>query len=154
MINTVMLNKIGEKRINYSVTGLTEEEGDKHGNIVAMALKLSSEDKLGEFSDGYHTFNELYDFRKAYNALIFNEWSSQDKYGVHKSWRHSDGELCFGGGGWFVVSAQTPTGQITNHYKDTDWDLFKCEVRDKAEEWDGHTPQEALTRLLELAKKG
>ena len=70
MINTVMLNKIGEKRINYSVTGLTEEEGDKHGNIVDMALKLSSEDKLWEFSDGYHTFNELYAFRKAYNALI------------------------------------------------------------------------------------
>ena len=28
---------------------------------------------IGEFSDGYHTFNELYDYRKAYNAAFFNE---------------------------------------------------------------------------------
>lgn len=24
-------------------------------------------------SDGYHTFLELYEFRKVYNALLFNE---------------------------------------------------------------------------------
>lgn len=35
-------------------------------------------------SDGYHTFLELYEFRKVYNALLFNEWYKQGKYQVHK----------------------------------------------------------------------
>ena len=43
-------------------------------------------------SDGYHTFGELYDFRKLYNAVLFNEWAAQGKYKVHKSLRHSDGK--------------------------------------------------------------
>lgn len=103
-------------------------------------------------SDGYHTFNELYDFRKAYNALLFNEWAKQDKFNVHKSWRHSDGELCFGGG-WFVVSAQTPAGQITNHYEEKDWDMFRCDELKTAAEWDGHTAHQALERLLALARR-
>ena len=30
-------------------------------------------------SDGYHTFKELYEFRKAYNVALFNEWASQVK---------------------------------------------------------------------------
>ena len=78
----------------------------------------------GQFSDGYHTFNELYEIRKAYNVALFNEWAQQQqasetefvhlgvprlipKYDVHKSWRHHDGELCFGGG-WFIVMAILP----------------------------------------------
>lgn len=103
-----------------------------------------------DVSDGYHTFDELYEFRKAYNAVLFNEWWKQRIYQVHKSKRHSDGEECFGGG-WFVVSAETPVGQITNHYELKDWDLFKCPALKTAAEWDGHTAKEALERLLELA---
>lgn len=97
-------------------------------------------------SDGYHTFKELYEFRLLYNAALFNEWSRQDKFEVHKSWWHSDGEMAFGGG-WFVVSAQLPEGQITNHYEEKDWDLFKVEERAKAAEWDGHTAQDVAIRL-------
>ena len=99
-------------------------------------------------SDGYHTFKELYDFRKVYNAVLFNEWAKQDKYNVHKSHKHSDGKNCFDGG-WFVVQATMPSGQITNHYEDKDWELFKCEEREMADEWDGHTAQDVLTRLTE-----
>jgi hypothetical protein len=60
-----------------------------------------------------------------------------------------DGELCFGGG-WFIVVATLPTGQISNHYELEDWDLFKCEEREKGAEWDGHTPTDVITRLLAL----
>lgn len=113
---------------------------------------LSSADEIGDLSDGFHTYNELYDFRKVYNAMLFNEWSRKDKYNVYKSKRHSDGELCFGGG-WFVVSATLPTGQITNHYEMKDWDLFEVEEKEMADEWDGHTPQQALERMLEYITK-
>lgn len=101
-------------------------------------------------SDGYHTFKELYEFRLLYNAHLFNEWAAQDKYDVHKSQRHNDGELCFGRDDYFVVVATLPTGQISNHYPMSDWDLFKCEAVEKAKsEWDGHTSQDVATRLRE-----
>lgn len=110
---------------------------------------------LGELSDGYHTFNELYEFRKVYNAVLFNTWNDSGyggtrQYDVHKSWRHHDGELCFGGG-WFIVVAMLPTGQISNHYKAEDWDLFKIPEADKAKyPFDGHTPQNVIERLKAL----
>jgi hypothetical protein len=103
----------------------------------------------GEISDGHHTFNELYTFRKVYNAALFNEWAAQGKHGVHKSLRHSDGEECFGGG-WFIVSAELPAGQISNHYELADWDLFKVPERSTAAEFDGHTPQDVIARLTAL----
>lgn len=107
--------------------------------------------KVGEFSDGYHTFNELYAYRMAYNALLFNEWFKAGKNDVHWSRKHSTGEDCFGGG-WFVVVAQTPSGQITNHYelKDLQW-FVAIEERERAAEWDGHTPAEAFDRLRKEA---
>lgn len=98
-------------------------------------------------SDGYHTFGELYDFRKVYNAALFNQWAKSSLYEVHKSYKHFDGELCFGGG-WFIVVAVLPSGQISNHYKNEDWDLFRFQEVEKAlYEFDGHTPADVLERL-------
>jgi hypothetical protein len=103
-----------------------------------------------ELSDGYHTFKELYEFRKVYNAALFNEWAEQNKYDVHKSLCHYDGELCFGGG-WFIVVAVLPTGQISNHYEVKDWGLFQVPEVDRAKyEFDGHTGQDVLERLKAL----
>lgn len=101
--------------------------------------------------DGFHTFDELYAYRMAYNALLFNEWFKAGKNDVHWSRKHSTGEDCFGGG-WFVVVAQTPSGQITNHYelKDLQW-FVAIEERERAAEWDGHTPAEAFDRLRKEA---
>ena len=111
-------------------------------NDFEKAMQKEPEDK-GEISDGCHTFNELYYYRMLYNAAFFNllpkEW-------VHKSKKHHDGEECFGGG-WFIVMANLPTGQISNHYELKDWDLFQIPEKEIADEWDGHTPQEAAERL-------
>ena len=111
--------------------------------------------KSGDFSDGYHTFNELYYYRMLYNAAFFNSLAFYDnfadgswhvEYDVHKSKRHNDGEECFGGG-WFIVMCELPTGQISNHYEMKYWDMFKIPEKEKANLWDGHTPQEAAERL-------
>lgn len=98
-------------------------------------------------SDGYHTFKELYEFRKAYNVALFNEWGATGKCHTHKSWRHNDGELCFGGG-WFIVVAVLPQGQISNHYEAKDWNLFSIQEVEKALfEFDGHTGADVVERL-------
>lgn len=86
--------------------------------------------------------DELYHYRMLYNAAFFN--SLGESYEVHKSYRHADGELCFGGG-WFIVMANLPTGQVSNHYRVEEWNLFNIPERWKADEWDGHTPVEAAT---------
>lgn len=128
-------------------------------------------DLKSKISDGFHNFDELYQFRKLYNALLFNEWATQitketayckdekgrtmqivvgasNKYDVHKSLKHNDGELCFGGG-WFVVVAILPSGQITNHYPISDWNLFQIPEVEKAKyEFDGHTSQDVITRMF------
>ena len=105
----------------------------------------------GNTSDGYHTFNELYAFRMAYNAALFNEWALTGKYQVHKSLRHYDGEPCFDGN-YFVVVAMLPGGQITNHYELRYWDEFKVPETEKARfPFDGHTASDVLYRLQALA---
>lgn len=106
--------------------------------------------KEGKISDGYHTFDELYYYRLLYNAAFFN--SINGKYNVHKSTKHSDGKECFGGG-WFIVMASLPTGQISNHYEMKYWDLFRIPTFPKALKWDGHTPQEAAERLYKFINK-
>lgn len=107
----------------------------------------------GEISDGYHTFNELYEFRKLYNAALFNEWGKQKLYKVHKSWHHSDAphDPIFGGG-WFIVMAELPTGQISNHYEASDWDLFKIPETPVAHAFDGHSPADVAQRLEEFLR--
>ena len=112
--------------------------------------KIMEQISTGELSDGSHTFNELYAYRKIYNAAFFN--SIIGKYKIIKSKRHSTGEECFGGG-WFIVTAELPTGQVSNHYKLKDWDLFKCPEQKYADKWDGHTSQIAYERILEYINK-
>lgn len=118
--------------------------------------KYIHQDKVtGETSDGYHTFNELYEFRLLYNAALFSEWANgwkegfAVKYDVHKSKKHSDGKLCFGGE-WFVVVAETPFGQISNHYELKNWNLFDIPDKDRANKWDGHTAQDVVLRLKKI----
>ena len=102
---------------------------------------------MGEVSDGYHIFNELYEYRLLYNASMFNELAKQGLYDVHKSKRHSDGEVPFGDSNWFIVMAELPTGQISNHYEMKDWNLFQIPEKEKANKYDGHTPKDVAERI-------
>lgn len=166
-------NKIEEKFLQHEAVHTWDTA--QH-NTAKRIIKILEEEEaeIGSFSDGYHTFDELYEFRKMYNAVLFNEWAKQVvnmekewvkddngklktkvtkvevKYDVHKSKKHHDGELCFGGG-WFIVVAVLPTGQISNHYKMEDWDLFQVPETETAKyEFDGHTPTDVLNRLKAL----
>lgn len=126
---------------------------DLINKLIKFGKKNISSFQENELSDGWHTFNDLYEFRKLYNAVLFNEWAKQNKYEVHKSIYHNDGFLCFGGG-WFIVVAILPSGQISNHYKMKDWDLFQIPAKDKAlYPFDGHTPKDVMDRLLSLTHK-
>jgi hypothetical protein len=118
--------------------------------INKLKSQLQNCYSIKNLSDGYHTFEELYEFRKLYNAALFNEWANQDKFNVQKSKRHSDGNLCFDGDN-FIVVAELPTGQISNHYKLKDWDLFKIPAKEICSiKYDNHTPEDVTIRLTKF----
>lgn len=100
---------------------------------------------IGDLSDGYHTFNQLYYQRMILFAALVKVY--KDK--AWKSHKHEDGELCFGGG-WFVVGIDTPEGSYTYHYENKYWDMFDCVDLQRAKHWDGHTEEDAETRLMSL----
>lgn len=99
---------------------------------------------IGDMSDGYHTFNQLYYQR----MMLFATIVKQNRDRAWKSLRHEDGELCFGGG-WFIVGIDTPEGSYTYHYEDNYFSLFDCVELERGKHWDGHT-EDDVTRLLSL----
>ena len=105
-------------------------------------------DDIGEMSDGYHTFNSLYHQR----LILFATLVGLNRDKSWKSWKHEDGEKCFGGG-WFIVGIDTPNGSYTYHYEEKDWDLFDCEELPVAKPFDGHTDKD-VERLLSLVNMG
>ena len=102
---------------------------------------------IGDFSDGYHTFNELYHQR----AILFATIVNQNADIAWKSLKHEDGQYCFDSDGeWFIVGVDTPEGSYTYHYEtDKYWDMFQCKELPTGKHWDGHT-EEDVTRLLSL----
>jgi hypothetical protein len=100
-----------------------------------------------EITDGYHTFGELYDHRRALTAALavsMPSWRSK----AH----HPDGDPMFPG--YFIVGIDLPTGTVTYHYKLAHWDDFSgVEEREHAPRWDGAGPGDTVTRLLEWARR-
>lgn len=101
-------------------------------------------EKIGDVSDGSHTFNELYYHRMMLFAVICNTYKER----AWKSLRHHDGTMY---DGYFIVGIETPKGQYSYHYHVDNWDMFDIKVLSYAPIWDGHEPKD-IDRLLSLLK--
>ena len=44
--------------------------------------------------------------------------------------------------------ADLPTGQISNHYEERYWNLFKIPEKEVADKWDGHSDVDVQNRLF------
>lgn len=100
---------------------------------------------IDELSDGFHTYNALYNQRLYLFAALVNTFPTLS----WKSKHHFDGTEPFGGG-WFIVGINTEAGQYTYHYQLKDWDIFNCPEIENAPQWDGHTDAD-VPRLLSLS---
>lgn len=120
------------------------------GKIKACIVDAPDAKIDGDTSDGYHTFNELYHHRAVLFSVIVKTFPER----AWKSRKHHDGTMY---DGMFIVGIDTPQGQATYHYDvDPYWEMFACRELDRAPEWDGHTPAEAIARIgaLEPTKRG
>jgi hypothetical protein len=96
----------------------------------------------GNISDGFHTFNELYEHRHALFLVVCTS------SGGWKSKLHSDGTMFEG---WFIAGVGTLLGDATYHVPLAWWDRYTIAELDRAPKWDGHTSQQVIERIASLA---
>lgn len=96
-------------------------------------------------SDWYHTFWELYKHRI---HLFIALCKFANVITVIKSKKHNDGSEFEG---WFIIQMKTEEWQISYHLPNEYWDIcsFITNV-EIADEWDGHTSDDVLERLLKI----
>lgn len=98
---------------------------------------------VGQVSDGYHTFDELYEHRCALFLGLM-----KCNFGV--SWislLHDDGSSF---DGWFIAGMNIAGGDVTYHLPIRLWELAKrtgATVMDRSPKWDGHTSNDVVNRL-------
>lgn len=123
-----------------SIEGYADWVGIAH----RLADLIEPQPITGDTSDGYHTFGELYDHRAKLFSVIVRCFRDR----AWKAKLHHDGTMY---DGMFIVGAETPQGQATYHYDiDPYWDIFDCKELVRAPEWDGHTPEQAISRIASL----
>lgn len=129
----------------FDADWLTDNDEHMVEEIVERQPTVDAEPFItGETSDGYHTFNELYHHR----AVLFSVIVKAFKDKAWKSRKHHDGTMY---DGMFIVGIETPDGQATYHYDiEPYWDMFCCKEIERAPEWDGHTPAQAIERIGKL----
>lgn len=135
-----------------SLNSNTEAGRQYYGSIYNMIINMPDENVkeipesgIGDLSDGYHTFNELYHHRAILFSVICN--MMPDK--AWKSKLHDNGDMF---DNMFIVGIETPDGQATYHYDiNPYWDMFNVKELERAPKWDGHTAQDAIERISKLA---
>lgn len=129
--------------MKHALIFIRESTEEKRGGELVW-LKIP-EGGIGNLSDGYHTFNELYHHRAVLFSVICNSMPNK----AWKSKLHDTGEMY---DGMFIVGIETPEGNATYHYDiEPYWDMFKVKELERAPKWDGHTPQMAIDRISRLS---
>lgn len=99
-----------------------------------------------QVSDGYHTFDELYEHR--YHLFIALCQEVKPRISVFKTMKHADGTMY---AGWFLLMMVLNKGrQISYHLPMRLWDQCDFSEREYAPEFDGHTSDDVLERLRML----
>lgn len=97
-------------------------------------------------SDGYHTFDELYEHR---HALFIALMKSYPKI----SWRANNNDDGSSYEGWFVAGIHLPTGDISYHLPSRLWtrlDNMGIATTNCAPKFDGHTSEDVIKRLYDV----
>lgn len=129
-------------------------DGKREGAMTPIEVPCDA----GEVSDGYHTFNELYEHRCLLFCVIIEALGRADdlkRWNIWKSRKHHDETEMEG---WFIAGAEPNHKNlkpITYHLPNSMWDYIKNvpELK-RAPKWDGHTSQNVIERLKEWLTAG
>jgi hypothetical protein len=141
---------VDDWRVKYEIlsaeTDRLRAEAERDAARAGEARALEAKPTVtGETSDGYHTFNELYEHRITLWVALCRVIEQQRERTVWKTQLHSDGT---GFDGWFVLGMyHLPGQQITYHLPMSRWDECRFQTLDRAPEFDGHTGADVLARL-------
>src|SRR5262245_57656233 len=96
---------------------------------------------VGEFSDGYHSFNDLYEHRfELFVALMM----SNPEISFRAKLNHDGGQYP----GWIVAGMWLPNGQVSYHLPERYWDrLDTLPTYERYPNYDVHTSQDVIERL-------
>lgn len=112
--------------------------------VLGSDIALPDGVKVGGVSDGYHTFDELYLHRVRLFSTLMRAHSD-------KAWwskKYSDGEVWEG---WVLAGIDSPNGTLTYHLPDSEIPYLPVERElEFSKEWDGHTAEDVIERLLSL----
>lgn len=131
---------------------VTYRPGDivKTGSVVEKIQHVRFIGDGVDVSDGFNTFDELYDHSIAlFIALCRILRKEAGHNGIWRSKLHNDGTMY---DGWFVMGINEEAGkQITYHLPIDRWSEteFAAELS-HAPKWDGHTAADVLGRLSQL----
>lgn len=149
-----VISKSVEKGIISEQDGLAIHEGTKgfsfdQINDINKDIQSLPANKRGFVSDGYHTFNEIYDHR----CVNFIAMCKLLCLGPHTPWvsrKDSEGKEM---GEWFLLGIPAEEGQISYHIPMKFWTLCKfADYLDKAPAFDGHTSEDVLNRLIDFIR--
>jgi hypothetical protein len=118
-----------------------EDKADFADSLAHSVRHYFSPENIGEQSDGYHTFNELYRHRHllflSLCKLIGNATFLREHYP-----------------GWDAVTLQLPTGQISYHIP-FEFRTMTLKVAAETTEnpWDGHTSMDVMQRLFDFIEE-
>jgi len=97
----------------------------------------------GQVSDGFHTFDELYEHR----TMLFFALMRAHPERAWRSLRHADGSRFED---YFICGINLSSGPVTYHCPVRYWTLLDglgIETLERAPEWDGHTSRDVVERL-------
>lgn len=109
-----------------------------------MDNKLTLPCEVGEVSDGYHTFNELYEHRH----VLFINVVMAHRDDAFKTWKDDKGETWEG---WFILGINTRQGQVSYHLPKDYWPLVSVKEIERNSDFDGHTAEDVVLRLSLLS---
>lgn len=135
MVEITMEEYLERKKNKIEVKNESVSHSELHDIQDLVNIMKRKNQSVGELSDGYHTFNELYLHRMKLFSIICNTYKS-------KSWKsklHSDGTMY---DNMFIVGISTPAGDYSYHYDIEHWDEFDVRELEFAPEWDGHKPED------------
>lgn len=107
----------------------------REGGVMGKSFKIVGED----MSDGFHTFDELYEHR----CLLFINLCLANQAQAY--WRpHYDG--------WPLIGLDSKFGQMTYHVPEKYLPLFRSRIKEGGPEWDGHSSAQVIERLKLFAE--